>query len=201
MEKKTFYKYAQQPHLLDHSTLGELKKITEDYPGFHAAWMVYLKNLLMLNDPDFDTVLKKAAPLLPDRKQLYRYIHANIQKGKPGFPTSREEIPSKEYVLDDKTIPRHSNNLIDRFLSTSPGSLRLNKPVTNEQQVTSDNNVIEKSVTETDDILTETLANLYAEQKNYEKALEAFKKLSLKYPEKNSYFATRIEEIIKLKNI
>ena len=49
--------------------------------------------------------------------------------------------------------------------------------------------------------ITETLANIYLEQKKYDKALEAFKKLGLKYPEKNSYFATRIEEILKLKNI
>ncbi|NUM51334.1 MAG: hypothetical protein HUU48_09475 [Flavobacteriales bacterium] len=56
-----------------------------------------------------------------------------------------------------------------------------------------------KSVTENDELITETLAHIYFLQGNYQKALNAYKKLSLKYPEKKSYFATQIK-LIKEKN-
>jgi len=46
--------------------------------------------------------------------------------------------------------------------------------------------------------MTETLAHVYLEQKKYEKAITAFHILSLKYPEKSSFFANQIEEIEKL---
>jgi hypothetical protein len=55
--------------------------------------------------------------------------------------------------------------------------------------------IIEKSVTEKQMLMTETLANLYVKQKKYDKAIQAFKILSLKYPKKSSYFANRISEI------
>lgn len=51
------------------------------------------------------------------------------------------------------------------------------------------------SVQENDDLVTETLANIYADQGNFEKAIKSFKKLQLKYPEKKIYFAGRIKEI------
>ena len=60
--------------------------------------------------------------------------------------------------------------------------------------------VAEKSVQENEEIITETLANIYLQQKNYKKALDAFEKLSLKYPEKSVYFASRIKEIEEIKN-
>jgi predicted Zn-dependent protease len=45
------------------------------------------------------------------------------------------------------------------------------------------------------EIMTETLAHLYWNQKKYEEAKKAFKILSLKYPEKSSLFADHIKQI------
>jgi hypothetical protein len=44
-------------------------------------------------------------------------------------------------------------------------------------------------------IMTETLAQIYLEQKKYTKAIQAYEILILKYPEKSSFFADRIKNI------
>ena len=46
--------------------------------------------------------------------------------------------------------------------------------------------------------MTETLARVYLEQKKYKKAIQAFKILSLKYPEKSGFFADQIRAVKKL---
>lgn len=48
------------------------------------------------------------------------------------------------------------------------------------------------------ELMTETLARVYLEQKKYKKAIQAFKILSLKYPEKSSFFADRIKAVEKI---
>ena len=50
-----------------------------------------------------------------------------------------------------------------------------------------------------DELITETLARLYWRQNKKEKAIAAFKKLALKFPEKSTYFASQIEQISKEK--
>ena len=55
-----------------------------------------------------------------------------------------------------------------------------------------------RSVTESEEFMTETLARIYLKQKNYTKAIQIFKKLSLKYPEKSIYFAGQIEYVQQL---
>ncbi len=45
---------------------------------------------------------------------------------------------------------------------------------------------------------TETLAKIYVKQQRYDKALEIIKKLNLKYPKKNAYFADQIRFLEKL---
>jgi len=56
---------------------------------------------------------------------------------------------------------------------------------------------IAQSVSASDEIVTETLAKLYMEQGYYKNAKKAYKKLSLKYPEKSSFFAAQIKDIKK----
>ncbi len=47
--------------------------------------------------------------------------------------------------------------------------------------------------------MTETLAKIYEEQKNYDKAIRAYRILSLKYPEKSAYFARQIKTLTALR--
>ena len=95
---------------------------------------------------------------------------------------------------------RH-HELIDDFIrnegNRKPGSSLLapgNEKIPLESQGTSG---IDEEPDE-NSFFTETLARIYVKQKRYEKALQIIKNLSLKYPEKNSYFADQIRFLEKL---
>ena len=51
---------------------------------------------------------------------------------------------------------------------------------------------------EDESYFTETLAKIYVKQQRYSKALEIIRKLNLKYPKKNAYFADQIRFLEKL---
>lgn len=86
------------------------------------------------------------------------------------------------------------NNLIEQFIkSDHPVVIKVKKdeiPVNTE-------NKAKKSADDAGVPVSETLAQIFAKQKLYGKAIAAYEKLSLKYPEKKVYFASLIEEIKK----
>ncbi len=101
--------------------------------------------------------------------------------------SSKGKIPQKENKnsLDEKIA------LIDTFLENRPKI----PPVRQDQPKVdlSANNEFNK-----EELMTETLAKVYLQQKKFKKALYAYKILSLKYPEKNSFFADQIKNIKQL---
>ncbi len=202
MQKEEFYRLLENPSGLNKETIEGLKKLTSRYPHFQAAWMLCLKNLRITESAEFDDTLQKAAVRIPDRKHLHYFLKNNFSYHEN--TTDRQEfISSSGYDLREEEEALHSgNSLIDKFLSSEKGPVRFdNSDEQDELPKASEYERIEKSTSENDEIITETLGMIYFEQKKYDKALDAFQKLSLKYPEKSVYFATRIEEIEKLKNI
>ena len=81
--------------------------------------------------------------------------------------------------------------IIDKFILDNPKI----KPVTNTPRPRLVNNEERAE----DSLMTETLARIYLEQKNYDKAIQSYKILSLKYPEKSSFFADQIKAVKELK--
>jgi len=100
--------------------------------------------------------------------------------------------PVDRTVSSDRSRKKPKNNLdlINDFIAKRP---RI-KPAEDDNY---DDLSLESS-TENEQLMTETLAHVYLEQKKYEKAIAAFTVLSLKYPEKSSFFADRIEAVKKL---
>ena len=63
---------------------------------------------------------------------------------------------------------------------------------------TAEEEVKQEEESQEEDYFTATLAKIYVKQKRYDKALEIIKKLNLKYPKKNAYFADQIRFLEKL---
>ena len=55
------------------------------------------------------------------------------------------------------------------------------------------------SITREEGLLSEALADVYEKQGKHEKAIDMYRKLSLRNPQKNTYFARKIEKILKEK--
>src|SRR5690554_3416445 len=99
-----------------------------------------------------------------------------------------EEVQEKEIVVDEK---QKKLDLINKFIETNP------KITPSKTSVVSPVN-IENNDDQESFYMTETLARIYLEQKKFQKAIQAYEILILKYPEKSSIFANRITDIKKL---
>ncbi len=102
-------------------------------------------------------------------------------------PIEREENPEKEKKLASKL------EIIDKFIEANPKIPQVGKE-TKDDKIP----VISIKTEDTSYLMTETLAKVYLEQKKYNKAIQAYEILILKYPEKITFFADRISDIKKL---
>ncbi len=106
---------------------------------------------------------------------------------------SNENIEPEENIIVEETIlvKQKQMDLIDRFIETNP-------KITPSKSTVVPSINLDRHEEEEPFYMTETLARIYLEQKKYQKAIQAYEILILKYPEKSSLFANRIFDIKKL---
>ncbi len=93
-------------------------------------------------------------------------------------------------VIEKSPLKKHG--IIESFINSDPGVIRADKEVRLKGDVS------RNSTEEHEGFITDTLAKIYLKQGLYNKAIYAYEKLCLKYPEKSIYFASQIEEIKSL---
>ena len=257
--------WIANPAQLNVETLLQLRECVRRYPYFQTARLLYIHNLMLLENPLLESAVEEAALFLSDRKVLFRLLEGDRFQIKP--LTRVEELPvvpaeSQQPLLkeeDDRTsslidsfltvykeekqrgaaVPvdlsldyasvlkeepvsaveaateMKGQHLIDSFIAGDEFQLKLSTsdsaPLEEETSVEWDYFSEETPVAEVaesapsivpiedeESCFTETLAKIYVKQGRYAKAIEIIKKLNLKYPEKNSYFADQIRFLEKL---
>lgn len=112
-------------------------------------------------------------------------------------PIERAVSPDTE---KENSIPENTSDerqkkiaLIDRFIEMNPKIIPSKQPLPPPA-------FVERDEDGQPYLMTETLAKIYLEQKKYQKAIQAYEILILKYPEKSSLFADRIHDIKMLQH-
>nr|WP_321243950.1 hypothetical protein [uncultured Psychroserpens sp.] len=100
------------------------------------------------------------------------------------------EEKNRESREEKSTSINKNFDLIDKFLENNP-------KIVPPKELKKTNTDASDKVPH-DGLMTETLARIYLEQNNYGKAIQSYKILSLKYPEKSGFFADQIKAVKEL---
>ncbi len=228
MTKEEFHKIMDSPFEITTEGSKSINNLIEEHPYFQTARVISLRGIKKHAKEDYNSALKKAASYSSDRTLLFDYItHKNTfkesskrkdnnslnksitQSSKVNTLTNnninlesiefnKNEIHSflewLKFSTQNKEVDKvqqENLSVIDRFIELNP---KLSPIKDRKKNI----NIAQSSIKENKNLMTETLANIYVEQKKYDKAIQAFGILSLKYPEKSGYFADQIRAINNL---
>jgi hypothetical protein len=121
-----------------------------------------------------------------DWLKLYKTNSATVKNPEIKAKLPMEPIENKNIQTKEKTA---QEDIIEKFIKTEP------KLPAGKKEFYSPINMAKLSVMENDDICSETLAKIYFDQGNFQRSKSMYERLSLKIPNKSSYFAARIKEI------
>jgi hypothetical protein len=203
MDSKNILKYLDNFDPTKVENIDVIKKMIVDYPYFLITQIFYLKFLKYNNPEEFALNLKRISISTYDRALLYDWINLPLKKIK--FDENKNKSSNEQNMMhfidwvqfisektssNKKIIPIQKKfDLIDAFIEKPPSFKNNSKNKIDLSKI---------SLTSSDELMTETLAKVFTKQKKYKKAIQAYKILILKYPEKKSFFADKIKKINKL---
>lgn len=167
----------------------ESKTITDDesesgeVPVMNVSFFGSEISSLLINEENKKTEEEKEQEVIADEPSKKAVADSNV----PGFINTWQnwlKIDRTEEILKEKAIIK--TKVIESFIENNPKISQLKDEV---------NFVVKEKTDDISHLMTETLANLYIEQKLYTKAINAFQILIGKHPHRKDYFEAKIQEI------
>ena len=198
MEKIYFTDFVRMEHGQAQERLRELQR---SYPASPFLNMFCLKDLshktssrlrtrMLLTLPDklrFDSLPLETAPVVEAREKPQLNVVENRSRQTSELNPIFVKHPAPGH--DDRQAL--IDQLIEKFSKDAPKIIYSPEVHDAEADYGMESSVEDQS------IVSVSLANVYAEQGYYERAIQMFEILKLHFPEKNSIFAARIEELKK----
>jgi tetratricopeptide (TPR) repeat protein len=131
--------------------------------------------------------LKIGKPLVFSPNEKYSFEEW-LQLSKIHPIVRKNIVPKEEITTSIDPEKQKKLALIDKFIEANPKIPPIKKEAESIFK-------FEPSSENSPYLMTETLARVYLEQHKYDKAIQAYEILILKYPEKSSFFANRISDI------
>ena len=194
--------------MVDIQTLSsaDLEQTLENYPWFTAARAEYVlrQGGTTMDREPIMAYARRFAVFFLSRGEFRNILEKRIA-GEPESPAVQvnEESPTKPKKNDSYYVVGGDYFTKEDFQELERNGLAVESPVLNTAALESDEPspapkvVPDQAVL--DEILTETLAEVFADQMFYQRAIDIYKKLILLYPEKSVYFASLIEKLENLK--
>ena len=134
-----------------------------------------------------DEPFRNIEPVVPvvedDEKERLLRLKKIVEQRLRQIALEKSELPEPEEPVLSK------EELIDKFIEEEP-SITRPKP-----EFFDPVKVARSSQEEHPGLVTETLARIHVQQGNINKAIEIYRRLSLNFPKKSSYFAAQIEKL------
>ncbi len=136
-------------------------------------------------------VLKNLEKLQVLKKEATLWLDENSKSKLKKPSTSQKKAAPKNHLSKKQPKLKKQSNLIEKFIKEEP-SITKNAPSVNDKQ-----DMAKESSEMREDIISESLAKIFVKQKKNEKAIDIYKKLIWKFPQKKALFAAQIEKLKK----
>jgi hypothetical protein len=218
-ERKPIREYLDDPSLLRKLSLEDLENWANEvsYPAIIYQLMA-MKVVQEEPSPSSKHVIRNALASSPNPNKLSRDLYEialtyekekdeiiveDTQEVSDTAAMPENEIPDIHQAQSDADLPEASEEQRTTEKETSTDS-EVDAGSSDDEALTSfsewllsleRSRVEEPEVNNDDGIISEALASLLVQQGHNEKALSMYERLTLKYPEKSTYFAAQIENL------
>ncbi|MEM7055815.1 MAG: hypothetical protein AAF392_02970 [Bacteroidota bacterium] len=219
MQAEQLLNIIQAPQKISTEEVTALKKLLGQYPYFQLAFTLIAKATYDQNPNNAQQAIQLAAVYATDRSHLKLLL-----ENKPPFSIPKPVADTSALPPSKESIKKGDEELefINSYISTIRNRAERNiaKPKSLEQLAiiktfmqqgghlksvaTKETNVEEAQVDLTQasntinyNLVTESLAQVMIKQGKFQRALDIYSKLQLKFPEKKSYFALLSEKLKK----